>query len=256
MESGDVGGGDVVHGVPLDADERGPAAPGERAEGAGQPDAVGDVGGRVVEERFDGRLEAVVEPAAVRRRADRALRSSRSGIRRRRGSGRSGRGRRPPRRARRPIRRPRPPGSRCPSVAPGRTPRSAGRTGRSFERSTSTARGAKKYRSFCASTRKVNPSPETAMSLKPTSARAVAIRSSSGARDTSTVSRYGGSWIGTSGRPMSKATEAETPSSFPRCQLASISSHSSGLTRAPTLNGERTAVGKYFFCAGSVVWRS
>ena len=131
-----------------------------------------------------------------------------------------------------------------------------GTNGAIVARSTSTARGAKKYRSFCASTRKVKPSVDTAMSLKPTSARAKAIRSWSGARDASTGSRYGASQIGTSGRPMSKATEAVTPTSFPRCQLASISSHLSGLTRAPKLNGERTAVGKYFFCAGSVVWRS
>ncbi len=131
-----------------------------------------------------------------------------------------------------------------------------GTNGAMVARSTSTARGAKKYRSFSASTRKVNPSSETAMSLKPTSARAKAIRSWSGERDASTVSRYGSSRIGTIGRPMSKATEALTPSSSPRCQLASISSHFSGFRRAPKLNGERTAVWKYFGWAGSFVWRS
>ena len=68
-----VRGGDVVHGVPLDAEERGPAAPRERAERAGQPDAVLEEAGRVVEERLERRLEAVVEPAAVRRRADRRV---------------------------------------------------------------------------------------------------------------------------------------------------------------------------------------
>jgi len=55
---------------------------------------------------------------------------------------------------------------------------------------------------------------------------------------------------------MSKATDALTPISFPRCQLASISSHLSGLTRAPKLNGEGTGFWKYFGCAGSDVWRS
>ena len=73
MESGSVRGGDVVHGIPLDAEDRGPAAPGIRNEGTGQPDAVRDVGRGVVEKGFNGRLQAVVEPAAVRRRADRRV---------------------------------------------------------------------------------------------------------------------------------------------------------------------------------------
>ena len=44
--------GDGIHGIPLDAEERGPAAPRERAEGAGHPDAVLEEAGRVVEERL------------------------------------------------------------------------------------------------------------------------------------------------------------------------------------------------------------
>ena len=50
-----------------------PPRHGNALSDAGHPDAVLEEAGRVVEERLERRLEAVVEPAAVRRRADRGV---------------------------------------------------------------------------------------------------------------------------------------------------------------------------------------